>query len=115
MVQRQKDIYGRVPRQIGFDGGFASKENLTDIKAQGVKDVSFSKARFLEVKDMVKSTWVYRKLRRFRAGIEAGISFLKRCFGLDRCTWKGLRSFKAYTYAAIVAHNLLILARHDLQ
>jgi hypothetical protein len=26
--------------------------------------------------DMVKSTWVYRRLRNLRAGIEAGISFL---------------------------------------
>jgi IS5 family transposase len=68
----------------------------------------------LSVTDMVKSTWVYRKLRRFRAGIEAGISFLKRCFGLDRCTWRSLRSFRAYTWASIVSHNLLVLARHSL-
>jgi len=115
MVQRQKSLYGRVPRQIGFDGGFASQENLEDIKELGVKDVSFSKTRFLKVTDMVKSTWVYRKLRRFRAGIEGGISFLKRCFGLARCTWKGLRSFRAYTYSAIVAHNLLVLARSSLR
>ncbi len=27
---------------------------------------------------MVRSKWVYRKLRNFRAGIEAGISCLKR-------------------------------------
>jgi IS5 family transposase len=39
---------------------------------------------------MVKSRWVYRKLRNFRAGIEAGISCLKRAYGLARCTWRGL-------------------------
>jgi len=33
-------------------------------------------------------------LRNFRAGIEAGISTLKRAFGLDRCTWSGWRGFK---------------------
>src|SRR5262249_23607758 len=36
---------------------------------------------FLAVEDMVKSRWVYRKLRNFRAGIEAGISCLKRAYG----------------------------------
>ncbi len=114
MVERQKEIYGRVPRQIAFDGGFASKQNLADIKETGVKDVAFSKRRGLKVLDMVKSSWVYRRLHNFRAGIEAGISLLKRCFGLRRCTWRGLASFKAYAWASVLAANLLTLARHDL-
>lgn len=114
MIERQKQLYGRAPRQVSFDGGFSSKPNVAALKEIGVKDVCFTKCRYLQVTEMVKSTWVYRKLRRFRAGIEAGISFLKRCFGLDRCTWKGLESFKAYTWASIVSHNLLVLARHAL-
>jgi len=114
MAQRQGDIYGRPPRQMSMDGGFASKANLADIKQLGVKDVAFSKRRGLKIADMAKSTWVYRQLKRFRAGIEGNISFLKRCFGLDRCTWRGLPSFKAYTWASVVAHNLLLLARHQL-
>ena len=113
-VERQKDLYARVPRQVAFDGGFASKQNLADIKAAGVTDVAFNKSRGMEVKDMVKSEWVYRQLYKFRAGVEAGISFLKRCFGLRRCTWKGAAAFKAYTWASVLSANLLILARHDL-
>ena len=35
------------------------------------------------------SAWVYAPLRRFRSGIEAGISYLKRCFGIGRCNWRG--------------------------
>jgi hypothetical protein len=34
--------------------------------------------------------WVYRRLRNFRAGIEAGISCFKRAYGAARCTWRGL-------------------------
>src|SRR5438477_10718281 len=60
---------------------------------------------------MVKSRWVYRKLRNFRAGIEAGISCLKRAYGLARCTWRGLDHFKTYIWSAVVAHNL-VLARN---
>jgi len=114
MVKRQRDIYGRVPRQVAFDGGFASKSNLADIKALEVQDVCFAKGRGLKLNDMVKSTWVYRQLRRFRAGVESGISFLKRCFGLGRCTWRGHESFKAYTWASVLSANLLVLARHAL-
>jgi transposase, IS5 family len=111
-IERQKEIYGKVPRQIAFDGCYASKQNVVDAKAMGVKDVAFSKKRGLEVLDMAKSEWVYKRLRNFRAGIEAWISFLKRSFGLDRCSWRGAAGFARYVGASIVAANLLTLARH---
>jgi IS5 family transposase len=84
------------PRQVALDGGSASKTNLADVKGLGVQDVMFSKRRGLEISDMTKSTWVYRRLRDTRAGIEGCISFLKRCFGLDRCSWRSFASIKAY-------------------
>ena len=114
MLQRQKEIYGRPPRQAALDGGFASKDNLRDAKALGVQDVCFSKKRGLKVPEMVRSTWVYRKLRDFRAGIEGVISFLKRAFGLDRCAWRGELSFRSYVWSGVLAANLLTLARHEL-
>ena len=114
MVNRQVKIFSRPPRQIVFDGGFASKLNLSDIKATGVQDVAFSKRRGLEIGDMVKSTWVYKRLRDFRAGIEGTISFLKRIFGLDRCTWKSWASFQSYVWGSILSFNLLVFARHLL-
>jgi transposase, IS5 family len=114
MLERQKEIYGRPPRQAALDGGFASKDNLREAKALGVQDVCFSKKRGLKVPDMVKSTWVYRKLRDFRAGIEGVISFLKRAFGLDRVTWRGELSFRSYVRSGVLAANLLTLARHEL-
>lgn len=114
MVERQADLYGRVPRQVAFDGGFASGKNLGDIKHLGVQDVAFSKRRGLKVEEMVKSSWVYRRLRNFRAGIEGMISFLKRGFGMGRCTWRSHDSFKAYAWGSILSANLLLLARHLL-
>ena len=114
MLRRQTDLYGRPPRQASLDGGFASQENLVAGKALGVEDLCFSKKRGLEIANMVKSTWVYKRLRDFRAGVEGMISFLKRAFGMDRCTWKGLASFGSYVMASVVTANLLILARHLL-
>lgn len=114
MLERQKTLYGRPPRQAAFDGGFASKENLKDAKELGVEDVAFSKRRGLKVSEMTRSSWVYRRLRDFRAGIEGLISFLKRAFGLDRCTWRGAESFASYVQASVLTANLLTLARHLL-
>jgi IS5 family transposase len=111
-VQRQKELYGRAPRQVCFDGGFTSNANLASLKELGVIDVVFCKAKGIAITAMAKSAWVYRKLRHFRAGIEAGISFLKRCFGWDCCTWRGWTSFQSYAWASVVAANALLLARH---
>ncbi len=111
MLERQRQIYTRYPLKVALDGGFASKENLAAAKSKKIKDVCFGKKRGLKVEDMCRSQWVYKRLRRFRAGIESGISFIKRCFGFARCTWKGLRSFKSYVWASIVSANLLTLAR----
>lgn len=83
--------------------------------ASGVKDVAFSKRRGFAVLDMVKSNWVYKQLRNFRAGIEANISTLKRAFGLDRCNWSGREAFKQYVWSSIVSYNLLVLARLKLK
>jgi IS5 family transposase len=112
MIDRIKGIFGKAPRQAAFDGGFSSKANVEDIKSLGVNDVAFSKHIGLSIEEMVKSEWVFKRLRRFRAGIEAGISWLKRVFGLTRCTWKGLPAFKSYVWGSAVAFNLLVLARH---
>ena len=111
MLDRQHEIYGRYPLKVAMDGGFASKKNLKIAKGKGIKDVCFSKGKGLAAEDMCRSVWVFKALRRFRAGIESGISWLKRSLGLSRCTWKGHESFKSYVWSAIVSANLLTLAR----
>jgi IS5 family transposase len=115
MLDRQKDIYGRYPLKATFDGGFASKVNLKQAKVRDIKDVCFAKKRGLEETEMCRSEYVYHRLRNFRAGIESGISWLKRSMGLTRCMCKGWQSFKSYVWSSIVAANLLTLARHKLR
>lgn len=111
MLERHIAFWGAAPRQAVADGGFASRDNLAKAKARGVEDMAFHKKAGLRIEDMVRSRWVYRKLRNFRAGIEAGISCLKRAYGLARCTWRGLDHFKAYVWSSVVAYNLALFAR----
>ena len=111
MLKRHIAFFGQAPRQAAADGGYASRANLSQAKAHGVRDMAFHKKCGLTIKDMVQSRWVYRKLRNFRAGIEAGISCLKRAYGLARCTWRGLERFKAYVWSSVVAYNLALFTR----
>ena len=114
LLDGQERLYGRPPRQVSADGGFASQKNLEEAKERGIKDVAFAKRKGLSVLDMVKSNWVYKQLKNFRAGIEANISRLKRSFGWSRCDWTGWEGFKQYVWSALVSYNLLVLARLKL-
>ena len=115
MLERHAELYGEAPAQVACDGGYASKANPRDAKALGVGDMAFRKKRGLDPLEMASSAGVYGRLGRFRAGMEAAISYLKRCFGLRRCNWRGLEHFRAYVWSAIVTHNLVVLARSRLK
>ena len=110
MLDRLRQLYGRVPRQTSCDGGFASQENVEDAKEAGVKDVCFTKRVALEPEEMCKSNWVFKKLANFRAGIESNISALKRAFGLSRVRWKTEAGFAKAVWSAVCAYNLMLLA-----
>jgi IS5 family transposase len=113
-LKRHIGVFGRAPRQAAFDGGFASKDNVQHAKALGVEDLAFNRKSGLEITEMVRSVWVFRRLRDFRSGIEGVISTLKRAFQMDRCSWRGLESFKAYVWSCVTSFNLIVLARHRL-
>lgn len=85
MLERHSARYGKPPRQAAADGSYASRDNLSRAKARGVHDMDFHKKAGLKIEDMVRRRWVDRKLRNFRAGMEAGIAGLQRA-GLARCT-----------------------------
>lgn len=112
VIERLKEMRGGVaPTAMAFDGSFPSAENLAMAKAAGVVEVCFHKQRGLAVTDMVTDDETFKRLKNFRAGIEGCISTLKRAFGMGRCTWRGLTSFKSYVLASVVSFNLVMLAR----
>lgn len=113
-LERHVDLFGKAPRQVAMDGGFASKENVAIAKRFGVEDMAFNRRSGLEIHEMVRSAWVFRRLRDFRSGIEGIISTLKRAFQMGRCMWRGADSFKAYVWSSVTSFNLVAIARYLL-
>ena len=111
MIKRLQEKYGIVPEKAAMDGGFASKENLKKLKKHGVREVCFSKKRGMKTEDMCSSKQVYRKLWKFRAGVEGVISWLKRSFSLDKCPWRSFSSFKSYVWSGILSANLITICK----
>ena len=112
MLERVKDIMGAYPEKASFDAGFTTKDNVDWAEEhEEIKDVSFGAKGKIPVHKAVRSSWMYKNLARFRAGIEGCISMLKRTFGMGASTWKGWEHFKQYVQLAVVSHNLLALSR----
>jgi len=110
-LERQEELFGQAPRSAAFDGGYASRENLEAAKALGVERCAFSKSKGLTMEEQAGSRRTHGRLKNFRAGIEGKISWLKRDFGLGRCTWKGWGRFQSYVWSACFAANLQTLVR----
>lgn len=111
MLGRHRHLFGAVPEAVATDGGYATNDNYHGAKSMGVITVAFDKMARLNVEDQISNNWLYRELRRFRAGIEANISYLKRCFRLARILWKGWRNFQSSVYLSVFTHNLIVWAR----
>ena len=105
---------GFVPKQVSTDDGFASRANAEAARWLGVRDVVLGSKQNNKLTEYVRSAWVEKQLRRFRAGIESTISATKRAFGLNRCTWRGWGGFQSYVWVSVVAWNLQVMARHLL-
>ena len=109
-IDRLKERYDVLPEEITTDGGFASKDNYDYAVGKGIKKVLFTKKCSSKIVELVKTSRAYKRLKKFRAGIEGCISAAKRAYGLSRCTWKGWRSFQSYVWLGVIAFNLSIMA-----
>ena len=108
-----KRDYGKAPESVVTDGGYASKNNQKHAASEGVKNVVFNKITN-SMKNIVESPSLEKELMRWRSGMEAVISNLKRGYKLVRCNWKGWEHFKSKVYWSIIAYNIRVLTGHIL-
>jgi IS5 family transposase len=111
MLKKHTKQYGRVPDELSADRRYFSADNESSAYQAGVKRVSICKPgyRSKERRQLEKERW-FKRLQRFRAGIEGIISALMRGLGLKRCLWKGWQAFKRYVGLSVVTFNLRKIA-----
>ena len=101
-------LYGKTPNSSTADGGFASTENIEYSKKIGIANIVFNKIRG-SMQNVTSNAWVEGKLKRWRSGIEAVISNLKRGFQIARCTWKGLAHYGQKVLWSVIGYNLRVM------
>jgi len=107
LVKQFKKSFGIIPVEAAFDKGYYSSDNLTDLHDLGIEHVGLPKIGRLTPRERrkQKSRW-FKKLQRFRCGIEAAISMLKRCFSLDRILSSGSVGTSIWVGFSIFSYNL---------
>lgn len=113
-VDKVVTAYGIVPRDSATDGGYASKANAAYAQEKGIVNVVFNKV-VGSLQNKVSSLNIETRLKKWRSGIEANISNLKRGFGIERCNWKGFEHFYAKVMWSVIAYNIRVMTAAVLQ
>jgi IS5 family transposase len=111
-VKGHRHLFRKRLKAVAGDRGFYSQANTDWLKTNGVRQVSIpvrGKAS-AERRAYQRQSW-FKRLQRFRAGVEAKISLLKRKFGLNRSLMRGDVGTKIWVGQGIFAHNLWQAAR----
>ena len=106
--------YDTIPRDIATDGGYASKANLDYAKEKGIVNIVFNKV-VGSMQNIVSSSNMENRLKKWRSGIEANISNLKRGFDIGICNWKGFDHFCSKVLWSVIAYNIRVMTSAVLQ
>ncbi|MFQ5574859.1 MAG: ISNCY family transposase [Terriglobia bacterium] len=112
-LQRHEQAFGTAPEVYAADRGFYSQENLQRCETAGVRLVSVPRRGGKNAPEgqAREKSREFRAAQRFRAGIEGRISVLFRGRGMKRCLLEGEERFELFVGAAVLANNLLMIAK----
>lgn len=108
MLTEVKDNYGVTPRDSVSDGGYATTDNRDKALKMGIANIVFNKV-VGSLRNIVSSKNMETRLKKWRSGIEAIISNVKRGFRMRRCNWKGWEHFKAKVLWSMIGYNIRVM------
>ena len=112
-INRVIDNYGITPRDSSADGGYACQASLDHCKSKGIVNIVFNKVT-KSLTNVASSLNMETRLKKWRSGIEAAISNIKRGFDLRVCNWKGFKHFKAKVMWSVLAYNIRVITNMTL-
>jgi len=113
-MKRIEKNYGKIPESTSTDGGYASKANSEYAQEKGVRNIVFNKI-VGSLKNIASSLNMETRLKKWRSGMEAVISNVKRGFGIFRVNWKGFEHFKSKVLWSVIAYNIRVMTGHILE
>lgn len=112
IVEQAIDNIGSTPSAVSFDDGYTDQKTRSRLNALGIATVSFSGARAKAVlPEEEYESPVFQKLRNERSRVESTMAQLKRDFGLDRFTRRGISAVTQELKSAAAYHNFSLLSK----
>jgi transposase, IS5 family len=112
-LKRHQETFGDAPIVYSADRGFFSQDNVRQCKDAGVELVCIPQrgGNKTAAQAAYEKSPTFKDGQRFRAGIEGRISVLFRGRGMKRCLAEGRERFELLVGAAVLANNLMVIAR----
>ncbi len=112
-VNRHNETFGHPPDVLAADRGYNAKSNENKLKESGVKKIAipFRGKKSKTRTEIEESRW-FKSLVRWRVGIEAKISLLKRKYGLDCSLSRGYSGVSTWVGWGILTCNLINAVRY---
>ena len=111
-VEHHRAVFGQVPEQLTADRGMGCPSNDRKLAKLGVKDICLPQPGPLsDARKALEREPTFAELKKWRAGVEALISLLKRVFGWDRCLFHDTPGAEAWVDWSVLAYNLRLYGR----
>jgi len=111
-LEQHERLFGRAPKRATADRGFFSAQNEREAKTRGVKQVALpARGRLSKDRAALQKQGWFRRLLRWRGGIEPRIANLKHRFGMVRAFYKEDSGFKRFVGWSVISQNLVSIAR----
>ncbi len=111
-LNQHQEKFGCAPQQASGDRGVYSEANEAFAGQKGVKRIILPKSGYKSpARQKKERTRSFKRGRHWHNGVEGRISFLKRCFGLNRCLYRGKIGFELWVGWGVLAHNLTVMGR----
>lgn len=107
-VLNHTKVLTKKPKEVAFDKGFSSSKQEKKLYQMGVDHVClpYRLKRSARRRHYENHTAWFKRLRRWRSGIEGRISHLKRSYQLGRSLSRGTLGTKTWVGYSIFAYNL---------
>ncbi len=112
-IDQHRETFGHPPDRYSSDRGFYSAANVKACEQAGVTVVCIPQRGGTKTAERAayEKSKAFKQGQRFRAGIEGRISVLFRGRGMKRALAEGRERFEVFVGAAVLANNLLTIAR----
>jgi transposase, IS5 family len=105
-LDRHHSMFWSYPDILAADRGFSSFSNEEECRKRGIRVIAIPRpGKTSEARTAEEHSRSFRRASRWRSGIEARISVLKRMYGMRRSRYRGHDRVAMGVGLGIFAHN----------